>query len=67
MNSLLYPIVNFTCGLTYGGSRFLAKVGVIDYEAKPIEKIPRWYEQQMEILQCFKEDSALPTTKETGH
>lgn len=34
----------------------MIRVGIVDYEAKHIDKIPTWYEQQIEIMKCFEDD-----------
>ena len=37
----------------------MIRIGIVDYEAKQIDKIPLWYEQQTEILKCFEEDHGM--------
>ena len=32
----------------------MIRIGIVDYEAKQIDKIPLWYEQQTEILKCSR-------------
>lgn len=40
-----------------GSTPFVARICVIDFEVKRMEKIPLWYEQQLELLQSYDERS----------
>ncbi|KAK8833154.1 hypothetical protein WA577_002768, partial [Blastocystis sp. JDR] len=43
--------------LSIGSTPFVARICVIDFEVKKMEKIPLWYEQQLELLQSYDERS----------
>ena len=37
----------------------MIRIGIVDYEAKHIDKIPLWYKQQVEIMKCFEEEQGI--------
>lgn len=35
--------------------QYYYKIGVVDYESKPIDKLEAWYEQEQELIRAYKE------------
>lgn len=42
-----------------GSKSFVARLSVIDFEVKKMEKIPLWYDQQLELLQSYDRRSVV--------